>query len=75
MKSLKIFSQISIWVLYFLALFPGMITAQTRKALLIGINTYVPEKQTDKTRGSEWFNLDGCINDLEAMKSPPTITP
>jgi len=42
---------------------------QTKRALLIGINTYVPEKQTDKSRGSTWINLDGCINDADAMKS------
>jgi len=60
-------------LLYFLAMFPAMMNAQTRRALLIGINNYVSDKQTDKTKGSEWFNLDGCINDLDAMKSLLTI--
>jgi hypothetical protein len=69
MKLLRFFSGISILVLNFLAMSPAMINAQTRKALLIGINNYVPGIQTDKTRGSEWFNLDGCLNDLDAMRS------
>jgi len=42
---------------------------QTKRALLIGIDKYVPEKQTALSRGSMWFNLDGCLNDVDAMKS------
>ena len=42
---------------------------KTKRALLIGIDKYVSEKQTDLSRGSTWFNFDGCINDVDAMKS------
>ena len=73
MKKLRFSCTISMVLLYFLAMFPAMMNAQTRRALLIGINNYVSDKQTDKTKGSEWFNLDGCINDLDAMKSLLTI--
>lgn len=61
-------------------LFHHLLGAQTRRALLVGINIYQPEQpvagetQTEtgpdgeKTRGN-WFNLDGAVNDMEAMKA------
>jgi hypothetical protein len=42
--------------------------AQTRRALLIGIDVYQPANiaEVQKTRGG-WTNLDGCVNDANAV--------
>ena len=55
--------------------------SQTRRALLVGINIYQPEEKEsgdrqkireqpgrENSRGN-WFNLDGAVNDMEAMKA------
>ncbi|MDQ1350916.1 MAG: hypothetical protein QG657_1218, partial [Acidobacteriota bacterium] len=45
------------------------INAQIRRALLVGINNYKP-KQTFKSPCREaWWNLEGCINDVDAMQA------
>jgi hypothetical protein len=73
MKTLRSSVAFSLLLLCFLALSPAMIKAQIRKALLIGINTYFPGKQDETSTGSEWTNLDGCINDLDAIRSLLTV--
>lgn len=42
--------------------------AQTRRALLIGVDIYQPANvaEVQKTRGG-WTNLDGCVNDAQAI--------
>ncbi len=43
--------------------------SQTKKALIIGIDMYKPEGiQASNTTRSVWNNLDGCVNDANAMK-------
>ena len=50
-------------------LYPGSImNAQTRRALMVGINNYEPKVSPKTQCRSEWWNLCGCINDVEAMK-------
>lgn len=45
-----------------------MAVAQTKRALLIGIDIYQPVNvaEVEKTRGG-WTNLDGCVNDAQAI--------
>lgn len=43
--------------------------AQEKRALLIGINTYAPDKKTAEAKGSGWHNLSGALNDVDAMKA------
>jgi hypothetical protein len=51
------------------------IFAQTRYALLVGINEYEPTVSTPKNfitnrnpLGNEWSNLEGCLNDIQAIR-------
>jgi hypothetical protein len=45
------------------------VTAQTRRAFLVGINNYQPKEPIKKTPcRKKWKNLRGCINDVEAIK-------
>jgi hypothetical protein len=45
------------------------ITAQTRRAFLVGINNYEPKEPIKKPMcRKKWKNLCGCLNDVEAMK-------
>jgi hypothetical protein len=46
----------------------SIINSQTRRALLVGINNYEPKVSPKTQCRSEWWNLCGCINDVEAMK-------
>lgn len=47
----------------------GGALAQEQRALLIGINTYVPEGASEEVRGRAFSNLSGTHNDVAAMKS------
>lgn len=59
----------------FLAAAAGL-RAETRRALLVGINTYSPPQRSSGSAGSAvspegratWTNLDGCTNDIEVMR-------
>ena len=62
----------------FVMLTPSAGFAQTRRAVLVGINNYVPEGTTAKKivltekagvggRGS-WTNLEGSLNDVESIR-------
>jgi len=46
-----------------LTLFNSIVYAQTRRALLIGIDKYNP----DNVEGARWRNLDGCVNDIMSI--------
>ncbi|MEI6765095.1 MAG: caspase family protein [Bacteroidota bacterium] len=62
----KTFSAIIVLALCFAGL--QVATAQTKTALIIGIDMYKPaDPQLASTRGG-WTNLDGCVNDAEAIK-------
>jgi hypothetical protein len=51
-------------------LYPGSIMqAQTRRALLVGINNYEPKPAVKSPCREEWWNLRGCINDVDAMQA------
>lgn len=43
--------------------------SQTRRAFLVGINKYKPKITPKSPYRTEWTNLRGCINDVEAMKA------
>lgn len=47
----------------------GSVTGQEHRALLIGINTYVPEGAAAEVRGRSFSNLQGTHNDVAAMRS------
>jgi hypothetical protein len=55
-------------VLIVLAAWPVFLNAQTKRALLVGVDIYQPENPAEvaKTRGP-WTNLDGCVNDAQAI--------
>jgi hypothetical protein len=68
----------AVLIVTFLMLAPTSSFAQTRRAVLAGINTYVPEGTTAKKivlvekagvggRGS-WTNLEGSLNDVESIR-------
>ncbi len=41
----------------------------TRRALLVGINTYTKDASPgEKTGRNAWFDLDGAVNDVETMR-------
>jgi hypothetical protein len=46
-----------------------IVNAQQRRALLIGINTYAPNEEAAMAKGSDWKNLKGALNDVEAIES------
>jgi hypothetical protein len=48
--------------------FCSTVTAQTRKALLVGINKYEPEKPVKTPCRGEGIDLYGSINNVEVMK-------
>lgn len=50
------------------AVSPATLYAQTKRALLIGVDIYQPPNadEVQKTRGG-WTNLDGCVNDAQAI--------
>ncbi|POY36629.1 hypothetical protein C3K47_09655 [Solitalea longa] len=53
-----------------LSLVPGVLIAQTQKALIIGIDKYNPPQGVvaeNASRGS-WTDLDGCVNDASSVK-------
>jgi hypothetical protein len=55
----------------FFFFFVSTITAQTRRALLVGINNYKPKEPIKELlcrKGEDVKNLCGCLNDVEAMK-------
>ena len=65
-------------IFVFVMLAPSVGFAQTRRAVLVGINHYVPEGTTAKKivltekagvggRGS-WTNLEGSLNDVESIR-------
>lgn len=61
------FALIFIAVIFFC--FQSTMTAQTRRAFLVGINNYEPKEPIRKTQcRKKWKNLHGCINDVEAIK-------
>ena len=72
----KIFSQLNPCKCnFFFVLFACMLTgeslsAQTQRALIIGINTYKPPLNATMISSSQrtWTNLDGCVNDATAMR-------
>jgi Caspase domain len=52
---------------------PGDVQAEGRRALLIGINTYVPANSSasnskPNAARTEYSNLIGCVNDVETMR-------
>ena len=52
----------------FLALFfVSPLGAQTKRALLIGIDIYQPVNNEAATTRGGWTNLDGCVNDAKAI--------
>ncbi len=68
----------AISIVVFVMLAPTAGFAQTRRAVLVGINNYVPEGTTAKKivltekagvggRGS-WTNLEGSLNDVESIR-------
>ncbi|CAN5888350.1 hypothetical protein BH11BAC7_BH11BAC7_21000 [soil metagenome] len=70
------FSRLFFFVAFFL--FSGsFLSANTKRALLIGIDKYVATKETPAPfaqRGKPgeragWTNLDGCVNDAKSMRS------
>ncbi len=42
--------------------------AQTKRALIIGIDRYKPLDPKAKTLRTVWFDLEGCVNDAISMK-------
>ena len=50
----------------FMLLFSSL-NAQTRRAFLVGINEYSPQKVSSSPCRKKYSNLSGCINDVEAM--------
>jgi hypothetical protein len=44
-----------------------MTGAQTKRAFLVGIDEYNPEKNSPSSCRKRFSNLSGCINDVEAM--------
>ncbi|HLP45732.1 MAG TPA: caspase family protein, partial [Candidatus Kapabacteria bacterium] len=68
-KEVKKNSMIMFLVFFSILISGDVINAQTRRALLVGINHYEP-KQTVKSPCREaWWNLEGCINDVDAMQA------
>lgn len=56
---------------FILLFFDSTMTAQTRRALLVGINNYKPKepvKDTPCRKIEEIRDLSGCINDVNALK-------
>ena len=51
--------------------FSGSLFAEgTRRALIIGIDIYLPENITEvKSERRSWINLDGCVNDAKSIKA------
>ncbi|MBL7128505.1 MAG: caspase family protein [Ignavibacteria bacterium] len=60
--------RIFFFLINFLIFFSSVSQTQTKRALLIGINTYVPENITENTQRN-WSNLDGPVNDVESIKA------
>ena len=48
---------------------PADVHAQTRRALLIGINTYAPPDGASSTVSRKWKDLEGAANDVEAFRA------
>jgi hypothetical protein len=67
--NLRTFSKGALVLWLVALLFPACAFAQTKRALLIGINTYLPAGQPRPSVMSErrLGNLDGSVNDVEAM--------
>jgi|GEM_PF-389278 len=60
---------VPLFLLSIFFLFSGsFMNGQTRRALLVGINNYEPKVSPKTQCRSEWRNLYGCINDVEAVK-------
>ncbi len=59
---------LSLTIALFTFILPTELLAQTKRALLIGIDIYQPVniEETEKSRGG-WTNLDGCKNDAMAI--------
>ena len=56
-------------LLLFSILLPNsIIEAQTRRAFLVGINNYEPTIKPQSKCRKDWWNLNGCINDVKAME-------
>jgi len=54
-----------LWVFALILCLPA--TAQTKRAVVIGINEYSPTEATSGFALRKWKNLDGAVNDAEAM--------
>lgn len=53
-----------------LLILSAQVFAQQKRALVIGINNYDPgdQKPTANTTRTSWPNLDGCVNDAQAIR-------
>jgi len=71
--------QRKILFLAFLAIFflyqDSVLKAQTRRALLVGIDNYKPRQAVKSPCRDEWWNLRGCINDVDAMQAILSSSP
>lgn len=47
----------------------SFLSAQTRRAFLVGIDRYQPGKTPAGRCRKEWSNLEGCVNDVKIMKA------
>lgn len=54
-------------LLFGLLCFTSITGAQTRRAFLVGIDEYNPEKNSPSSCRKGFSNLSSCINDVEAM--------
>jgi len=69
MKTIKLPWILMGFCVIFLLRYPTFITAQEKRALLIGVNTYAPDVKTAMEKGSDWRNLQGTLNDVDAVRS------
>ncbi len=58
------------YILIFVLLNLNSFAEATKKALLIGIDVYLPENAIAvNSSGRSWVNLDGCVNDALSIKA------
>ena len=58
------------FILMFILLSSSLLAEGTKRALIIGIDIYIPGKVTEvKSERTSWINLDGCVNDAMSIKT------
>ena len=58
------------FILLFISLSCTLFAEGTKRALVIGIDIYLPGNVTEVNSGrTSWINLDGCVNDAMSVKT------